>query len=636
MKTITIGVGMLFSVACISVGHSSPADSRYLEFDNALPGKVLKVQKVLNPNTGKIEVKLMIDGEESGLDLVTLENQEGAAKRAQNGTLSDDLARKVYSMGSSQTVKVSIHLKYPPFSYPNKTSHSMEELLAANIAAKGVRPVVSQDVLAQRHALLALEDRGLGIAIGAVNKNQLLSLKHDADIASVEEVFEESRLSPDLSTLATSAYNPGSVPSGAGSGVKAATFESGLTSGFLSCLGVTPSAYDASTSTTEWEIRHSNATFRCMVAAAPSASFYHRKSGTFDGSADQNYLIDNGIQAVSMSVGRGNTSPYHSTQAEFLVMDDFAYRPPYPVYVNPAGNSGYQYEVNWQGYNGISVGDVRHTSNTTYEMADCTHAKNPPPIYGSCISGSGANCAGDREMPHVVIPGIPYTGSDFASTCLEGGGTILCASSYSAAIGNGIAADIIASDIRMISWPEKVRAIMVLTAQNIDGGDWSNTTDGRDGSGVVSGTEAVSFAQNHTAVSTGNTAVQKGMAAGFISASDFSAANRRYIYNVPNPKPSGKHLRVVLTWDSNPVVTTGGANALSDMDLLVQTGADTLKSKSWDSNVEVVDVPAANVVAGGDYSIEVDPVTNRIPASGSRTTFFYYALAWEWVKDSAN
>ena len=40
-------------------------------------------------------------------------------------------------------------------------------------------------------------------------------------------------------------------------------------------------------------------------------------------------------------------------------MDDFAYRYPYPVFVNPSCEFGYSYEVNWQGYNGISVGNVQ-------------------------------------------------------------------------------------------------------------------------------------------------------------------------------------------------------------------------------------------------------------------------------------
>ncbi len=635
MNNIITMTRLILLVLSVSLGQGLTNSYQFLEFENALPSVVLKAQKTINPATGKVEIRLLADGIEANQDIATLEAREESIRREQDGCLGHELAGKLSAMNMLEAVKVSIHLKYPPISYLDKTNHSTDELRANSIAAAAVLPITSLVSLAQKHALPEMESRGPGLGIAMLNKFQLQELKSDPDIGSIEEVREESRLSPDLSTLAASAYNPGAVPSNAGTGIRVATFETGLTSGFLSCLGVIPMLYDANVSGINADIRHANGAFRCLVATAPLAGFYHRRSLTFDGSADVSYLIDNSIQSVSMSISRGGTSPYHSTNAEFLVMDDFAYRYPYPVYVNPSGNAGYQYEVNWQGYNGISVGNVRHTNNSTYEMADCTQAKNPPPIYGSCISGSGANCSGDREMPYLLVPGIPYTGTDFASTCLEGSGSVLCGTSWSAPIGNGIAADVLAADSRMLGWPEKVRATMVLTAQNVDGGDWASGTDGRDGAGVVSGSEAVAFAQSHTSVSVGNTAVEKGMGGGSLVAADFSGANKRFNYLVPNPKPSGKHLRVVLTWDSNPIVG-GASNPLSDVDLIVQNNGGTSASASWDGNVEVVDVSASSLTAGSSYYIDVDPAINRIPASGSRTNYFYYMVAWYWVKDHAN
>jgi hypothetical protein len=310
-------------------------------------------------------------------------------------------------------------------------------------------------------------------------------------------------------------------------------------------------------------------------------------------------------------------------------MDNMAYTYPYPVFVNPSGNSGYAYEVNWQCYNCLNVGNVRHTSNSYYEMADCTQTKNPPPRYGSCISGSGSNCAGDREMPHIVAPGIPSSGSDFATTCLEGSGTPVCGTSYSAPVANGMAANAIAADSRLISWPEKVRAALILTAQNVESGDWTTSSDERDGTGTVSGSEAVAFASGHTAVSPGNTACASGLGASSFYAADFSAS-KRFNFQVPNPKPSGKHLRVVLTWDSNPNVSNG-TNDLSDLDLAVQYNGGTRYSSSWDSNVEVVDIAASELTAGSNYYIDISPYANRIP-SGS---YFYYAIGWTWVRDHA-
>jgi hypothetical protein len=238
---------------------------------------------------------------------------------------------------------------------------------------------------------------------------------------------------------------------------------------------------------------------------------------------------------------------------------------------------------------------------------------------------------GDREMPHIVVPGYPHTGTTFATTCLEGSGSLNCGTSWSAAIGNGMAASVIAADSRMVSWPEKVRATLILTAQNVESGDWLVSGDERDGTGVVSGSEAVSFAQNHSSVSLNNTAVVSGMHASSLYATDFGS-NKRFNFLVPNPKPSGKHLRAVLTWDSNPDVNAG-TNALSDLDLIVQHNNGTSYSSSWDSNVEVVDIPAANLTAGSSYYIDVSAFMNRIPTTG--TNYFYYAVAWTWVKDHA-
>jgi len=603
-----------------------------MEFPHAVPGSVLKVEKYRDEASGMIKTKIggVVHPTE---DLTLWEGIENQNRLSRIGHLSEQVESKRLVMGPADLLPVVVYPKYPEITYPDKTRTPKEVLIAASFSAASVRPLVDLADLEARNGLSGCVQADGGKAICNASRVQLGSLKSDAGVGAVVEYKDEAKASVDLSTLANSGYNPGPVPGGAGLGVHAATFEAGLSAKMLNCLGVT-ATYDVLTTINPGEIRHSESAFRTLVAAAPSASFYHRKSLTFDGTDDVNYIVNNGIQTVSMSVARGALTPYRSTYPEFLTVDDFAYRYPYPVFATITYNSGYQYEVNWQCYNAISVGNVRHTNETTYEMAECMQAKNPPPVYGFCISGSGADCAGDREMPHVVAPGIPESGTDFAFTCIDGGGNNGCGTSWSAPVVNGIAADVIAADSRMAGWPEKVRATLILTAQNVEGGDWTVGGDERDGTGVVSGSEAIAFAQSHTSVYPGNAAVEKGMTASSMSAADFTAGNKRFNLQVPNPKPSGKHLRVVLTWDSNPIVG-GSTNALSDLDLVVQTNAGTQSSSSWDNNVEVVDVPAANLSAGGSYYIDVAPYANRIPASGSRTNYFYYSLAWEWVKDHA-
>jgi hypothetical protein len=607
---------------------------RYLEYPEVRPGKVLKATKTLDPATGKIRAHIYEDGAELAIPITQLEQQEAAIRASRKGALSDEVMAILPNLNFDGKVRVSIHMKFPPIKYPDKTRVSAEEGRTASLAAANLQPINNVNGLARKYGFQGLITRGNDVVEGVLNRTQIEMLKYDEDIGAVDIQLKDGPTALEPSTLAASAYNPSPIPSSTGSGVRAATFENGLTSSFLTCIGVSPAAWDVNVTGDVDFTRHSNAVFASLVKMAPSASFYHRSTVSFDGSGDINYLVNNGIQSVSTSWSRGITTPYHSTNSEFLVMDDFAYRSPYPVFVTPSGNLGYGYEVNWQCYNAVSVGNVRHTNNTTYELADCTQTKNPPPVYGSCISGSGADCAGDREMPHLVVPGTPYTGTTFQPSCVDGA-TFPCGTSWSAAIGNGLAADVISADSRMVSWPEKVRATLILTAQNVDGGNWTISGDERDGTGAASGSAAVAFAQSHTSVSPGNSAVEKGMGTGSIYASDFSSGSKRFYYMVPNPKPSGKHLRAVLTWDSNPIVG-GNTNALSDLDLVVQKNGGSQGSASWDSNVEVVDVAASELNAGSSYYIDVSLYANRIPASGSRTNFFYYAIAWTWVKDHAD
>jgi hypothetical protein len=627
------------SFALISVGLAAAQNGsggfRYLEYPDVRPGKVLKAIKTLDPATGRIEARVYEDGSELGASIAQLEQGQAAVRASRNGKLGEGLAAALPNLNPNDKVKVSIHLKHPPIYYPDKTRVSRDEARAASIAVAALPPTVNLGAFMRRYGFLNLATRGNNIAEGELTRIQIESLKNDADIGAVDIQSDDSPMSPELSTLAASAYNPSPVPSSSGAGVRAATFENGLTASFLSCIGVNPAAWDANITGDQYQIRHANAGFTCLVRMAPSASFYHRSTVTFDGTGDINYLINNGIQSASSAWGRGGKNPYRSTYSEFLVMDDFAYRYPYPVFINGTGNAGSAYEVNWQCYNALNVGNVRHTNNSTYELTDCTQTKNPPPTYGSCISGTGPDCAGDREMPYVVIPGTPYSGSEFSTTCLGGADALNCGTSWSAAIGNGLVADVISADSRMVSWPEKVRAAIILTAHNVDGGHWSTVTDGRDGSGAVSGADAVAFAQSYTSVSPGNSAVEKGMGTGSLYGSDFGAGNKRFNFYVPNPKPSGKHMRAVVTWDSNPIVG-GSTNALSDLDLVVQKNGGVQSSTSWDGNVEVVDIAASDLSAGGSYYIDINPAINRIPTSGARTNFFYYAIAWGWVKDHAD
>jgi hypothetical protein len=189
-----------------------------------------------------------------------------------------------------------------------------------------------------------------------------------------------------------------------------------------------------------------------------------------------------------------------------------------------------------------------------------------------------------------------------------------------------------------VIWPEKVRVSLLVTAQNVDRGYWSYASDGRDGAGVVNGASAVLYAQQASPVSPNNTPVQVGIGAGSIYATDFGNPTPIvFKVSIPASKPSGKHLRVVLTWDSNPDMSTGSysTNSLSDLDLLVTNGSSGMASQSNNSNVEMVDIPNTMFAAGSVVDARISKFINRIPTSGASTNFFYYSIGWTWVSDHA-
>lgn len=106
--------------------------------------------------------------------------------------------------------------------------------------------------------------------------------------------------------------------------------------------------------------------------------------------------------------------------------------------------------------------------------------------------------------------------------------------------------------------------------------------------------------------------------------------------NRPHAKPAGKHLRVVLTWTAVPTRTPVFDNYLSDLDLSVESNTGSKWSTSYNGNVEMVDIPAADISAGGTYAATISLWANRFPASGGISSTLKYAIAWNWVKDHAD
>lgn len=599
-------------------------------FPNALPGETIEVTKVADPVAGTIRMTSNSPRVRSGEDLVRLEKQEEDLLRKKHGALChSSVLAKLETLSPGAKVDVVVSLRQPEgVLYLDKTKHSPEAMRQQSQSLLSLQPVTPLSSVLARHGLRSKTEMGLRAFHAEVTREQLGKLAFDNDVSSIEEFRPDKRPTgfpyPDLTSLARSAYNHSNtaVPSGAGYGVNAATFETGLDPTMIACWGgLNPAHLDQRTIPwSTWE--HSHQTFRCLSSTAPSANLWHRNSLSY--SSNESYIINNNIQTMSLSYE--NTSSVTNDEMRFI--DDMAYRSPFPVFANPASNYGYNLVPDWGSYNAINVGNVRHTDQSHWELAGCTQTTNPPAIYGT---------RNDRELPMLVAPGISSSVNyPEMETCT--GSTGWCGTSWSAPIVNGLAADVIGADTRMIGWPEKVRLALMATAQNVDAGYWTSTVDGRDGAGVVNGADAVAFAKGHSAVFPNNTPAVNGLGASSISPSDFNDLNAIfYKIQIPNPKPAGKHLRVVLTWDSNPTPVGSAtiANPLSDLDLLVTNGSQGMASNSQNSNVEMVDIPNTMYAAGSVVDARIFKTVNRIPA-GSRAQFFYYAVGWTWVKDHAD
>jgi hypothetical protein len=603
-------------------------------------------------------------------DLVRMEKQERAAVWRKYGSLGAAFTERVSAMREGDSLDVVIELVQEHPGYLNSRTTTQEERIRNARAWVNARPIVSPRDFLALHGLKEAARRGkprpnARLAEARASKSQILGLKHARDVVSIIERKKPEvnsvggPHSPLYTELYHAAYNPASAMAEYPySDIKVATMETGLGSGYVNRLpnDLKPVFYDSG----QWTASglhsvHSEGCYQLLAAGTRSMEKYHYNDDHVGNI--QTRLLEDGINVLSSSLVGDWGSP---SESDSRAVDNLAFIYPYPLVSLTAGNDGPDYAPDAQTYNSLIVGNVQHYDSSHYQMdfdyirwdsvlgflpvyVAGTQWKNPPAQYAYTR---------DWELPTLVAPGFgsdPYWGLHFPGVWTSSTGVAGCApgvdwcppggTSFSAPVAAALAAQIIGWAGQYAS-PNRItetKAILMLTAENVDGDYWKpHYEDSRDGAGTVSGANAVEFVRNAPYTHNEMGPHIRAMRSGYLSPEEFG--DELFIAEsllVPATIPTGKHLRVVLTWTSSPSINaTPAVNEVSDMGLFVHSNYGWRYSETWNSNTEIVDLPNASLTPNGTYVIKVFPQVHRSASDGVEGT--YYTLAWTWVKDHAD
>jgi len=584
--------------------------------------KTITIEKEYDEAKGTIALKTS-----TGEDVVALERQNEAEFRKRYGALSHEMVYKHKNGLLKDPIKVEIVLRHNDVPLIDKTLPHLSEDYKHRNYINLLAPQVDILKYIRDKQLVPFDKIDTNNYVVRVNDSwaKLSALAFDSDVVHINEFRVSEPASYPQYDLVTESYNTGTMTL-LGSGVCCATYERGLSNAYLSCIELTRITADHGVAPASADL-HSEGCFHFMKWTSPNCYTHHYNYGLYTpyyNTAGIQWMQDHLIASVSLSYHRDYSLP---TDAEQVLMDWFVNQYPYTMFCNCTGNHGFNYVSGWGAYNGLSIGNVRCDTDHHYCFPSdlCTETTNPANRYSSSYT--------DREMPYIVAPGItPVTGIGMEASCVE---ALYCGTSYSAPITSGIVANLKSHSSYWWEWPERVRVALLVSAQNVDGGEWSQFVDGRDGAGVISGYDAELFVRNATHVNQDGDSATTSCVSGIYGGSWYQsgASNHSFWCLVPTTKPAGKHLRIVLTWNSNANTSTN-TNDLTDMDLVAFPNNHLKVCVSKNSNNEIINIASndANLVSGQIFRIKVINTTNRIPV-GSLT---YYAVGWSWVVDQAN
>jgi hypothetical protein len=565
------------------------------------------------------------------LDKAKLLATEEDARRSRLGFLTQRLAKRLERVNATDNVPVAIWMNVP-LDYPAKediiSNSALRESFAIQVAQK-VRAASKNvtDWLRSNGAKINEDGAYTPLIRAEVAKDKVRNIDKLPSIMMVDE--------DDPGRPATNAwYQASRIDLARGltvaAGVRACSLETHrpASTTFLRVAGT--ASINSATSA------HIQQTLGIMSNSRGNNTSVTDSTLTYAANWDQWPWGNNPPDAVAWCLNQGANIINHSMSMtdgthgmikanNDMQQDWYAKLWPYPIFIDAAGNTdsvtNAQY-VEQIPYNTLVVGasnDYGNAVPATHTIASFSEWKNPTTAHN------------DRELPHVVAPGVNVDSADQSG---------LSGTSFAAPQVAGTVMLMHARDAGLITWPEGSRAIILATSiQSVDGSSLgingiglcgSCLGDSKDGVGALQANFATSLASPSNFKNPGTTSSQGhfektlNLATG---GGDFDANNLGPTWTVSNSSGFVKQVRVAMAWNGTPTgCNSSGGGCTSeqldgDLELeILQNGSAIASSLSWDSSWEAVDFALSS---GQSATIRVRKASNNAQNT-------YFGIAW-WM-----
>jgi hypothetical protein len=549
-----------------------------------------------------------------------LRKQERVARRADRGSLSDELWNAVADLRPGQTYPVLIWLPTQESTVDKVTLLADAEAAAAE---KSQREAGQADA---RSKLLAaapwLQERlstvtGTPAVVAELTREEVLAL---APVPGIVDLLPFRPGKPASSTSYVDTINASyGTTSLSGNGVKvclveernpdASTYTQNSSIGGFYCSGALQNSHARCTAAM---IRSTDSPYGSAKNASEYWGGYVGCTGGDTPERGLDYCATNAIHV--WNAGFTLTSGFDA------LFDYYAKHSPYPLITVPTGQtddditacptacSNTPSASAANGWSVLIVGGSRdcETADRSDDKAFC-YAYSANPVL-------------DREVPHVVAPAYLLN----ADTYVCGSGT-----SWASALTAGAATQLIETNSALATWPEAIRSILMTTATvSVDGVtlNLNDAVDDRDGAGEIDVSLADRLGATTAKKNGGNTACDFGHDYGPIDSTSTPAGNDySESYNIYTAS-AGQRTRVVLTWDG-----TGTCSSLTD--------ATTCSSDSKDADLEILLYQGTTLLSTSQSTrnsfefLEFAPAANtnytvRIHAYSWNASSTYYGISW--------